>query len=82
MGSGIRENITCGIRNTAQESGIPLAIGVRNPSSTDKESGIQSVKSRIQNRLYWIPWRGARDRLEFEILLGVGFEIKLGLLDS
>ena len=30
---------------------IPLTIGIRNPSSTDKESGIQGVQSRIQDCL-------------------------------
>ena len=32
-----------------QESGILLAIGIRNPSSIDKESGIQFLKSRIHS---------------------------------
>ena len=32
-----------------QESGILLAIGIRNPSSIDKESGIQYLKSRIHS---------------------------------
>ena len=38
-----------------KESGIPLTIGIRNPSSTDKvrnpESGIHGVKSTIQDYL-------------------------------
>ena len=28
-----------------KESGIPLTIGIQNPSSTDKESGIQYLES-------------------------------------
>ena len=35
------------ILNSAQESGNPLQIGIRNPRSSDKESGIQYLKSRI-----------------------------------
>ena len=35
--SKIREKFACGIWNTAQKSGIPLAIAIQNPSSTDKE---------------------------------------------
>jgi len=31
-----------------KESGIPLTIEIRNPSSTDKESGIQYFESEIQ----------------------------------
>ena len=39
-----------------KESWIPLTIGIRNPSSTNKESGIQYLESEIQNsRLSWIP---------------------------
>ena len=34
-----------------KESGIPLKIAIRNPSSTDKESGIHGVESRIQDFL-------------------------------
>ena len=34
-----------------KESGIPLTIGIQNPSSTDKKSGIESVESRIQDCL-------------------------------
>lgn len=52
-------NLESGIQ--LKEFGIPLAIGIRNTSSTDfKESGIQyleseihSVESRIQ-RLSWV----------------------------
>ena len=32
-----------------KESGIPLTIGIRNPSSTDKESRIQYLKFRIHS---------------------------------
>ena len=34
-----------------KESGIPLTIGIQNPSSTDKESDIQDQESRIQDCL-------------------------------
>ena len=36
-----------------KESGIPLTLGIQNPSSTDKESVIQYLKvnSRIQDSL-------------------------------
>ena len=47
-----------GIWNVAKESGISLKIGIWNPSSTDKENGIQyletgihGVESRIQDCL-------------------------------
>ena len=40
-----------GIQNTAKESGIPLKIGIHDPRSTDKESGIQNLESRIQECL-------------------------------
>ena len=48
-----------------KESGIPLTIGIRNPSSTDKDSnpalGIRNSGRGIQNpRLYRIPLHGAR----------------------
>ena len=49
-----------------KESGIPLTIGIRNPSSTDTESVIQYLKSGIhrcgiQNpRLSWITLYGAK----------------------
>ena len=42
-----------------KESGIPLRIGIRNPSSTGKESGLRIWNPRcgIQNpRLFWISW--------------------------
>ena len=35
------------ILNSAQESGNPLQIGIRNPRLSDKESGIQYLESRI-----------------------------------
>ena len=39
-----------------KESWIPLTIGIRNPSGTVKESGIQYLDFEIQNsRLSWIP---------------------------
>ena len=61
-----------GSRIQLKESGIPLTIGIRNPSSSDKESEIQylesgihgvesSPESRIQNSsLSWIPLHGAK----------------------
>ena len=51
-----------GIRNTAhKESGIPLAIGIQNPSSTQKDwnpaPGIRNPWRGIRNpRLSWIPF--------------------------
>ena len=47
-----------------KESGIPLTIGIENPSSTDKYQnpvpGIQNPQCGIQNpRLSWIPFLGA-----------------------
>ena len=45
--SGIR-NLGFEIRNTAQGIQIPLTIGVRNPSSTDKQSTIKYLESGIQ----------------------------------
>ena len=48
------------------ESKIPLKIGNPNASSTDKESGIRDVGSRIQG-LSWISWHGAKNSLnEFQ----------------
>ena len=38
-----------------KETGMALTIGVRNPSSFDKESGIQNP------RLSWIPLHGANN---------------------
>ena len=40
-----------GIRNTSEGIRIPLTIGIRNQSSSDKESGIHGVESRIQDCL-------------------------------
>ena len=65
MDSGIRnlgnfclwnpESFTLEFGIQLKESGIPLTIGIRNPSSTDKvinpESGIHGVKSTIQDYL-------------------------------
>ena len=54
--TGIREvflvdsgNLGFGIRNTLElkESGIPSTIKIRNPSSTDKETGFQYLESKI-----------------------------------
>ena len=59
MNSGI---LGFGIRNTAhKESGIPLAIGIQNPSSTQKDwnpaPGIRNPWRGIRNpRLSWIPF--------------------------
>ena len=39
--------LTIEMLNSAQESGNPLQIGIRNPRSSDKESGIQYLESRI-----------------------------------
>ena len=42
-----------------EESGIPLTVGIQNPSSTTK-TGIQYLESGIQNlRLSWMPLHGA-----------------------
>ena len=50
----------------ALESGVPVTVGIGNPSSTDKESrkfqfkGIRNARRGIQNpRLPWIPLPGA-----------------------
>ena len=48
-----------------EDSGIPLTIGIQNPSSTDKYwnpvPGIRNTKREIQNpRLSWIPLHEAR----------------------
>ena len=40
-----------------KESRIPLKVGIRNPSSTDKQSGIHAVESRIQDCL-GLPYMG------------------------
>ena len=39
-----------------QESEIPLRIGIQNPSSTGKESGIHHVESSIQVGFYYLIW--------------------------
>ena len=38
-----------GIWNTAQGIWIPLTIGIRNPSSTDTDSGIKNLESGIHS---------------------------------
>ena len=50
-----------------KQSGISLTVGIQNPSSTDKESGIQylksgmlSVESRIQIVLDYLNYNGAK----------------------
>ena len=42
-------NLTLGFRNSAPGIRNPEAVGIRNPSSTDKQSGIQYVDSRIHS---------------------------------
>ena len=42
-------NLTLGFRNSAPGIRNPAAIGIRNPSSTDKGSGIRYVESRIHS---------------------------------
>ena len=66
------ESGALGSRIQLKESGIPLTIDFRDPSSTDKESEIQylesgihgvesSPQSRIENpSLSWIPLHGAK----------------------
>ena len=52
---GIREISACGIWNPdflesviqLKDEGIPLAMPIQNPSSTDKQSGIQYLEPRI-----------------------------------
>ena len=46
-GFGIRNPRLCNAESTALESGIPLKTAIRNPSSTDKKSGIQHLESGI-----------------------------------
>ena len=67
------------IWNTALGVRIPLTIGIRNLSSTDKESAIQyleseilGVESRIQ-RLSYIPFHGARSGFVFVIIEMMSF---------
>ena len=40
------------------ESGIPLTITIQNPSTTDKESGIQYLDSAFQDCLVKFPYMG------------------------
>ena len=40
------------------ESGIPLTITIQNPSTTDKESGIQYLDSAFQDCLVIFPYMG------------------------
>ena len=55
--SAILDIFACGIRNPGlvesgiqlKESRISLTVAIRNPSSTDKESEIQYLKSRIHD---------------------------------
>ena len=62
--SRICEIFACGICNPAQDTAIPLTIGVQNPSSTGKEirnrlPGIRNPLHGIENRrLSWIPLHG------------------------
>ena len=49
--SKIREIFASEIRNKAQGIRISLTIRIRNPRSTDKNSGIHGVESRIQDCL-------------------------------
>ena len=51
-----------GIRNKAQGIRIPLTIGIRNPRSTDKNSGIHGVEYRIQDCL-GLSYMGGMDNL-------------------
>ena len=57
-------NFACKFRTSASESGIQLkesgillTIGIWNPNSTDKESEIQHLESRIQDCLR-LPYMG------------------------
>jgi len=48
-----------------EESGMPLTIGIQNPSPTDNDwnpaPGIQNPRRGIQNpRLSWIPLHGSQ----------------------
>ena len=55
------ENLESGIQ--LKESGIPLTVEIRNPSSTDKEFGSSTCnpesKAWNSNKTVWIPLRGA-----------------------
>ena len=73
-------NLTLGFRNSAPGIRNPAAVGIRNPSSTDKQSGIQFVESRIhsvESRIkdfFGLPYMGrnaysaayAPDRVDFK----------------
>ena len=66
--SGLRETFACGMWNVEslnlesgiqlKESGIPLTIRIQNPSTTDKESGIQCLESAFQDCLVKFPYMG------------------------
>ena len=85
--SRMRENFVCGIRNPVlwnpelqlKEFGIPVTIGIQNPSSTDKYwnpvPGVRNPRCGIQNlRLSWIPLHGATPKCNscFSSLFGMG----------
>ena len=85
--SRMRENFVCGIRNPVlwnpelqlKEFGIPVTIGIQNPSSTVKYwnpvPGIRNPRCGIQNlRLSWIPLHGATPKCNscFSSLFGMG----------
>ena len=62
--------LECGI--LLKESGIPLTIGIQDPSSTDKYwnpvTGIRNPRREIQNpRLSWIPLHGVRRTEQWRI---------------
>ena len=59
------ENLGFGIRNTVQGFRNPRSIGIRNPSSIDKESGIHGVESRSKT----VPLRW----FFFSLLVGIQF---------
>ena len=51
-----------------KDSGTPLVIGIRNPGFTDKESGFNSVESRIQDCLGFL-YTGRYDKKRFPVIL-------------
>ena len=51
-----------------KDSGIPLVIGIWNPGSTDKESGFNSVESRIQDCLGLL-YTGRYDKKRCPVIL-------------
>ena len=62
--AGIRGSFACEPGIQLKESGIPLKIGIQNPSSTKKDlnqvPGIWNPRRGIQNpRLSWISLHGA-----------------------